>query len=198
MEETNEVQTFKIRIAVKGTRPLVWRLLEVPSTMCFDTFHHVIQVAFGWSNAEDFEFNANGYLICNHCHHDRLATIPAKEVLLSDVLHQRLDKMHYTYNLFTSWLHVFRLDEILPYQGPQVRCVDGKNACPIEDIGGIFGHNHLTRAYLSDNPLIRRQLDWIDADYQPFSFNLTAANSRLEELNTYIGNWESFFHKLQK
>jgi len=198
LEETNEIHTFRIRIAIKGTRPLVWRLLEVPSNITFDAFHHVLQLVFGWSNSEDFEFNAHGYTICNHAHHERMTIIAASEVLLSEVLHQRLDKMHYTYNLFSSWLYVLRLDEIVPYKGNQVICIEGKNACPIEDIGGVFGHNHLISAYLSDSLAMRRQLEWIDEAYRPFAFNVMETNSRLELLDEYIANWQSFFKKLQK
>ena len=42
------LKKFRIKIELKDSEPLVWRILEVPSNICLERFSEVVEVAMGW------------------------------------------------------------------------------------------------------------------------------------------------------
>ena len=52
LKNYNKIYTYRLRIAIKGTIPLIWRLIEVPSNISLEKLHHILQLSFGWDNAD--------------------------------------------------------------------------------------------------------------------------------------------------
>ena len=196
MKNYNKIYTYRLRIAIKGTIPLIWRLIEVPSNISLEKLHHILQLSFGWDNAEDFEFTALGYTICNHDFNETKEIILAKEVEIKDVFTSIKDKIYYNYNLFNNWNHVIRLDGIFPFSGKTVKCLIGKNASPLDEAGSVIGHNNLVRAFFSNNSIIRQQLEYINEDFNPLYFNILETNLKLLKLESYIRSWEKIRAKV--
>jgi len=196
LKNYNKIYTYRLRIAIKGTIPLIWRLIEVPSNISLEKLHHILQLSFGWDNAEDFEFTALGYTICNHDFNERNEIILAKEVEIKDVFTSVKDKIYYNYNLFNNWNHVIRLDGIFPFSGKTVKCLIGKNASPLGEAGSVIGHNNLVRAFFSNNSIIRQQLEYINEDFNPLYFNILETNLKLLKLESYIRSWEKIRAKV--
>jgi ribonuclease HI len=46
----SEVATYRVRIDLRGTKPPVWRRLELASDLFLDDVHQVIQTAFDWTD----------------------------------------------------------------------------------------------------------------------------------------------------
>lgn len=46
--EEQPAKKFRIKIELKDSEPLVWRILEVPSNICLERFSEVVEVAMGW------------------------------------------------------------------------------------------------------------------------------------------------------
>jgi hypothetical protein len=46
-----DVVTYRVRIDLRGTRPPLWRRLELTSNLFLDQVHEIIQVAFGWTDS---------------------------------------------------------------------------------------------------------------------------------------------------
>ena len=42
--------TYQLRIALRRTKPPIWRRVLVPPSMYLDTLHHLIQVVMGWED----------------------------------------------------------------------------------------------------------------------------------------------------
>ena len=42
--------TYQLRIALRHTKPPIWRRVLVPASMYLDTLHHLIQVVMGWED----------------------------------------------------------------------------------------------------------------------------------------------------
>jgi Plasmid pRiA4b ORF-3-like protein len=46
-----------IRIELVDSDPLIWRQVEVPTSMTLKALHDVIQIVMGWSNSHLWELN---------------------------------------------------------------------------------------------------------------------------------------------
>jgi hypothetical protein len=106
-----------------------------------------------------------------------------RRVRLGQVLKVRGDSALYEYDFGDGWEHEVRLHHILPYV-PRLklpRCVEGKRACPPEDVGGPLGYKHFLRA-LKDkkHPEHRTYAQWIGGTFNPEAFNHVSANRRLD------------------
>ncbi len=53
-----DVATYRVRIDLKGTRPPLWRRLELASDLFLDQVHEIIQVAFGWTDSHLHQFGS--------------------------------------------------------------------------------------------------------------------------------------------
>jgi pRiA4b ORF-3-like protein len=62
-------------------------------------------------------------------------------------------------------------------------CVDGENACPPEDCGGIWGYYELLKALKNPKHKEHRQmLDWLGGQFDPAHFDLQKINAELRGL----------------
>jgi hypothetical protein len=103
------------------------------------------------------------------------------------------DTFHYLYDYYDRWAHQLRIEAITPddgrYQHP--RCLEGKRACPPEEIGGPTVYTHrieeqrfwaydwldtlVERLLAGENPLEDNVPAWYFT-HQPEQFDLKAIN----------------------
>ena len=62
-------------------------------------------------------------------------------------------------------------------------CLDGKNACPPEDCGGVYGYAHLLQV-LTDPSHEEHEdfMTWIGGAFDPTVFDLAVTNAELQRL----------------
>ena len=68
--------------------------------------------------------------------------IDDRKIALEMVLKKTGDSMQYEYDLGDGWMHAIKLEEINRDEERVFRkpvCVDGENAAPPEDVGGVQG-----------------------------------------------------------
>jgi len=53
-DSVNEIAT--VRIELRHTDPLIWRLVEVPTSITLTVLHDIIQVVMGWFDYHLWEF----------------------------------------------------------------------------------------------------------------------------------------------
>ena len=62
-------------------------------------------------------------------------------------------------------------------------CLDGKNACPPEDSGGIWGYYELLKAVKNPKHKEHQEmLDWLGGPFDPGHFDLQKINAELRGL----------------
>lgn len=147
---------FQVKITLKGSKPLIWRRLIIPSNLLLPDFHKIIQTAMEWTNS--------------HLHHfvdDRkfyepsgddsfmdtgLNAVGYDSVRVNDLLKKEKDKITYEYDFGDGWEHEIMLEKVLPPDKKKYYpvCIDGKRSAPPEDIGGIPGYYQFLEAL--DNP----------------------------------------------
>ena len=92
--------------------------------------------------------------------------------------------LDYLYDFGDYWEHEVRLMEVATFNGPLASpwCLDGTNACPPEDVGGLPGYEHFLHV-LSDrtHPEYDDMLLWHGKRFDPAAFDLNEVNQRLSQ-----------------
>lgn len=137
----NEICTMRIELS--GSDPLIWRQVEVPTSMTLRALHEVIQAAMGWFDYHLWEFTIGGrrYGLPADDDWGTEPRMEAGKVRLRQVLAPRETIMTYVYDFGDDWIHRLILTNIC--QGdPDTeypRFVAGEGAAPPEDCGGVHG-----------------------------------------------------------
>lgn len=136
-------RVHRIKVTLQGSRPPIWRRLEVPSTISLERLHDAIGAAFGWLGYHLWEFDTprGEYGPPD----DELEIGNAARTKLSTVAPAVKDKIRYVYDFGDNWVHVIEIEEVAPAR-PGVRyprCVTGRRAGPPEDCGGVWGYAEL-------------------------------------------------------
>ena len=80
----------------------------------------------------------------------------------------------YDYDFGDGWSHNVKLEKVLDEAEPDThypRCVGGENACPPEDIGGVWGYADLLEAINDpDHPQHDDMIEW-HGEFDPTEFN---------------------------
>jgi Plasmid pRiA4b ORF-3-like protein len=64
------------------------------------------------------------------------------------------------------------------------RCLGGRNACPPEDCGGVFGYLNLLESLTDPNhPNHNEAREWVDVDFDPKRFDVATVNNLLMTLS---------------
>ena len=133
---SDSIYQFKIHLV--DFSPQIWRRFQVRSSTNIAELHYVIQLIMGWSDTHlnCFKIYGRDYGV----YHDGglSFTDDPMEVRLMDLRLRKNQKFIYEYDFTEDWGHEIRLENILPADPSMAHpvCLDGKRACPPEDIGG--------------------------------------------------------------
>ncbi len=127
---------LQFRIFLKDVSPMVWRRVQVPSTMTLREFHGVLQVVMGWESIHLYQFVIR---TVRYGSWETAANSP--KVALDDLKLGKGSRFLYEYDLNIPWEHEIRLEERGSVK-PETRypnCPGGDGNCPQEDCGGPEG-----------------------------------------------------------
>jgi hypothetical protein len=177
--------TLLLRIELLGTVPAVWRRISLPDTITLPRLHQTIQAVMGWSDCHMHEFEIAGvrYGEPDPDWYMPDPIISEKRVRLASVL-GRHRKFHYVYDFGDHWAHQITVEKRLPDDGvPHPVCLDGENACPPEDVGGVPGYACFLEA-ISDpeHPDHEELREWCGDTFDPAAFNLQITNDWLARI----------------
>lgn len=176
---------YQLKITLKGIRPPIWRRLLIAGTVNLEDLHIAIQIVMGWTNSHLHEF-AKGRERYGIPDEDFPSDDMRAETdyRLDQVLKKAKDRLNYSYDFGDGWEHEVVLEKILPFDMDVVVpiCVEGKRACPPEDVGGIPGYEMFLEA-VSDpaNPEYEEMLEWTGGDFNAEHFDLAQTNDLLRE-----------------
>ncbi|WP_244662035.1 plasmid pRiA4b ORF-3 family protein [Mesorhizobium huakuii] len=129
----DEISILQFRIWLKDVSPMMWRRVQVLSTMTLREFHGVLQVAMGWEGIHLYQFVIH---TVRYGSWEAGARSPA--VTLGNLQLRKGSRFLYGYDLNIPWEHEVRLEERRPVKpgAHYPACMGGDGNCPPEDCGG--------------------------------------------------------------
>ncbi len=187
---------LQIKIDLKDSKPNITRTVLVADNMTFADLHNLIQSAMGWydSHLHQFSIGDNlwngGIAISTKPELDFFddpfdSSLDGSEIKLSEYLKEGT-KLSYEYDFGDGWQHKLSVQKVLT-PDPKIKyptCIKGKNACPPEDCGGIWGYYGLLEAI--NNPKHEDYGDmreWLGLEkgetFDPTYFDLEETNDEI-------------------
>ena len=165
----NEIAT--LRIELQDTDPVIWRQVEVPTSITLKVLHDIIQAVMGWFNYHLWEFTIGKqrYGLPTQEDWGTEPRIESGKVRLHDVLKPGKNVIDYLYDFGDSWEHRITVTNIRPAESgiSYPRYIAGEWNAPPEDCGGIPGFYALLEAVADPNhPNHAEAKEWLD-EYDP-------------------------------
>jgi hypothetical protein len=133
-------QVYQIRVTLNGTRPPVWRRLQVPGDTTLRKLHDILQIAMGWTDSHLHQFIAGGeyYGATEYDEEGDLKLLPEQRYRLNQLVQQRAPGFSTVRFRRQLGSHPGRGEDSPPEPGVTVPlCLAGQRACPPEDVGGV-------------------------------------------------------------
>jgi len=172
-------------------KPMIWRRLAVDGKVSLGKLHHFIQAAFGWNDAHLHEYII-GDARFGDPNNDEFALEEEEETrderkALLNVMFKEGDTFIYLYDFGDSWEHVVTVESIEPKENDEYveACIlDGANACPPEDVGGVDAYQQFLETLLSEpySEESKQMAEWIGGAFHPSQWDIRIANSAIARL----------------
>lgn len=163
---------YRLMVTLGDVSPKVYRVLLVPGSFHLGQLHMLIQMSFGWNNSHLHEFVIGTKAFIDTIYDEGGSGKPrfdeTKFILgLGLSLGQ---KFSYDYDFGDNWSHdikVLGIEASLEgFEYPM--CIEGKNACPPDDCGGVHRYEELKKLLKSKDPKKRSPaLRWLGGQFDP-------------------------------
>ncbi len=182
-------QIYQLKITLKDFKPPIWRRVQVPDGS-LGLLHDVIQIAMGWTDMHLHEFIVRGDHYGPRSPDDLGFGVEMEDededaVLLSQI-QQNTRKFRYVYDFGDGWQHDIEFERIVERE-PKVkypRCIEGKRACPPEDVGGPWGYAEFLEAIGAPKHEQHEELlEWAGGEFDPEEFSAEEVNKQLRKLH---------------
>jgi len=171
---------YLLKVSLGGVRPPVWRRIRIAGDLTVRELHHVLQIAFGWTDSHLHEFDIGGKRYGMPDPLEDIGDPPLDEqnYELTELL-QKGSRAEYLYDFGDGWRHdiVVEDEELAKRGGLKAECLAGGRACPPEDSGGAHRYEELLEAVADPtNKRHRELLEWVGPHFNPEKFDLASVN----------------------
>ena len=178
-------KVLQLKITLAGSKPPIWRRVQVRESMHLGDLHRVVQIVMGWDDYHLHLFQVGDRSFSLFSDGD---DAPAEEEDSRTVSLRKLGlvrkgrKFTYIYDFGDDWMHQIEVEAPQPAD-PGVFypvCVGARKACPPEDCGGIWGYYNLLAAVKDPNHPEHKELrEWLEETFDPDLFDIAAVNHHL-------------------
>jgi hypothetical protein len=145
---------YQFKITLLESAPPIWRRIQVKNCT-LDKLHEHIQTSMGWTNSHLHQFEIDGVIygdpeLLYEGWQDEVPPIDSLNTRLSQIIPKdgKRYSFRYEYDFGDGWQHEVLFEGCLRAE-KGVRyplCVEGKRACPPEDVGGVCGYTEFLQA----------------------------------------------------
>jgi hypothetical protein len=173
---------YQIKVTLKDSKPPIWRRVLVEDTTTLSKLHAILQTVMGWTDSHLHQFIINDEFYGEP--DDEFSDIEIKNEKrfhLNQFVERKGFKFIYEYDFGDSWEHAILVEAILPIEKGAFypRCLEGKRACPPEDVGGMGGYEDFQKVIANTkDPEYDEMMAWIGS-FDPERFNLEYVNEGL-------------------
>lgn len=179
---------YVCRIELNEIAPMIWREFQFHPDVTFHKLHKIIQTVMGWENYHMYEFHVNGQVI--GLPDSTFTDMEDREILNArrETVKKHVNEEHtvftYVYDFGDDWQHTVTLIKIdASTSEPTPLCLTGARSCPQEDVGGVWGYQHLMEVLLTPNhPERDHYMGWVREGYDPEYFSCEEVNQELQWL----------------
>jgi len=179
---------YILKITLEGSIPPVSRQVKVKSVIALDVLHEIIQCTMGWEHCHLHQFIA-GKTFYGESNSDEddygMEMLNERKFTLRDLAPKKGSKLKYEYDFGEGWMHLLKVEQVITdepgFSGAE--CLGGENACPPEDVGGVWGYAELQEAL--KNPKheeYEHYREWVGPDFDPSAFDLKKVNASLKRI----------------
>ena len=182
-----------LRIELENSEPLIWRELEVPSSLSLTSLAQAILLAFGWNEDHLHQFlesRKNHYATSINELGGTLypGTKDGSRYGVSHLLKKQGDSVLFEYDYGDSWYHKVKLKSVADYadyETKAVRLIGGANACPPDDCGGIYRYRHLVELMQKkpQSSELSEFYDWMGCKWDPEFFPMDETAKAVDKMN---------------
>jgi hypothetical protein len=176
---------YQIKVTLKGSKPPIWRRMQITSETTLVQLHRILQRVMGWEGSHLYQFVTGGIAYGDPSMLGEWDAEDARTVTLAALMRSGKSKLPYEYDFGESWEHELLVEKILPLdEGKRYPvCLTGKRACPPEDCGGVWGYvSFLEAIHDPEHPEQEEMLEWIGGAFDPEAFNRDEVNVALRHL----------------
>jgi len=181
-------RVYQLKVTLSGSRPPIWRRLQVPEDVTLGRLHPILQTLLVWKDRHLHLF-AYGRKVYRLPLPDLgFPSQDERRVTLAEVLPREKERLRYEYDFRDGWELVLVVEKILPPgtepAGPI--CLGGKRNGPPEEVGGIVGYERLLTARSKPSSDSREDEGELAArleeGFDPEAFDLEEVNRQLARL----------------
>jgi hypothetical protein len=178
---------YELKITLRGSKPAIWRRLQVPGRIKLNRLHDVFQVVMGWTDSHLHQFVAAAKIYSVPLANDYSSAeqLDERRFRLADVARRKKGSFIYEYDFGDSWTHDVVVEKIVSAdpKNKYAVCLNGENACPPEDCGGIWGYYQLLEVINDpEHEEYQEMLRWLGDRFDPSHFDPQKVNSELRRL----------------
>jgi len=182
---------YQLKVTLKDSHPPIWRRIQVPGDISLSQLHAVLQIVMGWTNSHLHHFKAGEryYGVPGPEFAGMLEVVDERRVGLHQIAPNVKARFVYEYDFGDSWEHEIVVEKTLPSKKgvPYPHCMDGKRACPPEDVGGVWGYDTFLEVMRDpQHPEHDDMVEWIGGKFDPDAFDLRGVNGALQLFESYI------------
>jgi hypothetical protein len=173
-----------LRITLDEVVPSVWRRLLVPGSVRLGKLHDMFQSAMGWTDSHLHSFTIGDQLYGMHFDDYPEDEIDERKVTVLRAIGEHR-RFAYEYDFGDSWGHEVVVEEATrsPLGLKYAVCIDGQNACPPEDCGGVGGYAELLEVLADPGHEDHDHFtQWVGGSFDPTLFDLVSTNAALQQL----------------
>ena len=173
---------YQIKVTLNDSKRPIWRRVLVEDTTTLSKLHTILQTVMGWTDSHLHQFIIDEKFYGEP--DDEFSDIEVKNEKryhLNQFVEHKGFKFIYEYDFGDSWEHTILVEAILPAEKGAFypRCIEGKRACPPEDVGGVWGYEDFQKVIANPkDPEYDEMMEWIGS-FDPERFNLDAVNEGL-------------------
>jgi hypothetical protein len=177
---------YQIKVTLNDSKPPIWRRFLVPDSISLHQLHNILQIVMGWTNSHLHQFIIDDEYFGEPEEEDGYSEDLKNEKRhrLNQFVERKGFKFIYEYDFGDSWEHTIHVEVILPIEkGKQYPvCLEGKRACPLEDVGGMEGYNDILEILRNPkHPEHNDMMEEFDDELNPEFFDIEDVNLGLRQ-----------------
>jgi len=107
---------YQIKVTLKGSKPPIWRRIQVTSATTLAQLHHILQRVMGWEGSHLYQFAVGVMAYGDPSMLEEMEGEDARRVTLGTLVRGEKAKFLYAYDYGDSWEHELRIEKVLPVE----------------------------------------------------------------------------------